>query len=383
MNQRFWPFVLVVLLSGHPFTRVAVRAGAESLTSPSQSVIELQQRGPVTAAPGQPIAIEIEVRNAGALPAHEVEVTDQLPAGCTVLGVSPAARQDSGTVIWSLGCLKPNEPVMLRLSLILKAGADAAALRNMATAVFRSEIRSSFVVGLGRPALSVVVTGPEFCTIGGPVTLSINITNHSGHTVPAVVLRTILPPGLYHPMGADLENELGNLEAGKTRVVSLQVTPQQSGALRSQVRVQAPGVESVGCEAQLRAGTVRLAIAANGPQVCYLHWPCTYDFTVKNEGNQETGPVHLVVQLPQGIAYDRSNAAGQYDAAMHAVWWTLPALRPGQNSTVLLTVTPECSGLQEGRLALQSDQTRTRQLTWSTRVLPEPAADAFHPAAPE
>src|SRR5262249_17984579 len=54
-------------------------------------VLTLDKRGPATVRVGQPLAYELVVRNAGTVPARQVRIEDELPAGTRFISAEPMA----------------------------------------------------------------------------------------------------------------------------------------------------------------------------------------------------------------------------------------------------------------------------------------------------
>src|SRR5206468_11763206 len=81
--------------------------------------VTIEKTAPVEIQIGKPAQFEIHVKNDGAIPAHDVEVHDEVPHGTRLTGTTPKAElgQD-GTVIWVLGTLKPGEGRTLTIELM-------------------------------------------------------------------------------------------------------------------------------------------------------------------------------------------------------------------------------------------------------------------------
>jgi uncharacterized repeat protein (TIGR01451 family) len=89
-----------------------------------------------------------------------------------------------------------------------------------------------------------------------------------------------------------------------------------------------------------------LAVAVNGPERRYLERPATYEVSVENPGTAPARDVQIITKLPKGLRFVRANNMGEYDAATHAVYWSLAELPEGESGTVELVTMPVETGAQ-------------------------------------
>ena len=83
-----------------------------------------------------------------------------------------------------------------------------------------------------------------------------------------------------------------------------------------------------------------------GPERRYLERPATYEVSVENPGTAPAHDVELVTKLPKGMQFVKANNMGEYDAATHAVYWSLAELPEGEKGTVELVAMPIETGQQ-------------------------------------
>jgi uncharacterized repeat protein (TIGR01451 family) len=83
-----------------------------------------------------------------------------------------------------------------------------------------------------------------------------------------------------------------------------------------------------------------------GPEKRYLERPATYEVSVENPGTAAAHDVQIVTKLPKGMRFVKANNMGEYDAASHAVYWSLAELPKGEKGTVELTAMPVETGPQ-------------------------------------
>ena len=116
---------LVWICTGYP----ALARSPEPTPARTQPCLVIEQKMPESLEPGAAFLIDVVVRNGGDAIADGVTVTDLLPAGYELLGVSPTPERTADGLIWRLGRLGPGEQTILRLQLGPKVVSTAASLR--------------------------------------------------------------------------------------------------------------------------------------------------------------------------------------------------------------------------------------------------------------
>jgi uncharacterized repeat protein (TIGR01451 family) len=367
MNARRWLGAVVMLL-----------LGGSSLTAQVEQprpLIEIEQKLPKQVLPGESITLEIFVNNVGTAPAHGLTLTTELPSSYALESASPTAEQSQGHLSWAVFALKPREQFVARVRLNPLIGVPLSTVKTESTVTYLCSFSKAAVVEIKpRQGLSVAVSGPETSKIDERVPLQITIRNQGTEKLQNLLMHTQLTPGLFHPYGSDLEKEIGSLDAGQSTTVDLEVTPRCVGDLLAKMRVEGQGVAPAECEVHLRVQDMRLTIAANGPNTCYQNWPCTYDFTVKNEGPTDAQDVSLTVYLPRGMTFGQASQPGVFDVQTHCVQWKLSSLGAGKTKTIVLSAVARDSGTQQGRLVLTAGNMGQREMTWKANVMVESAA---------
>ncbi len=386
MHGRFAGAVAAALLTGGIVLRAGPCPGAEP---PAEALprVEVRQTMPEWAAPGEAVPIDVVVRNTGTGPAENVTASSSLPAGLELTEANPPPGRVRESLLWSLGTLEPGGSQALHLRVTPRAGASVSEVRNVIRVTYQGSVSSTCAAVLRRPELALDVTGPEAAVVGEPVTLQVTVRNKGSIPAPGVSLQTLLPAGLSHPGGRDLENDVGTLAAGESRQATLTVTPTQAGDLRARLRACAAGAEPAEREARVRVQEIRLDLAANGPRLLYETWPGTFELTLRNDGAEAVAQVCLAIALPDGIAFVRASDGGVYAAATHSLYWDLGTLRPGEKRTLVWNGVARTAGEQACRIKLAAGLKATRQLTWQTTVAragPEqpPGAPPPPPAGP-
>jgi uncharacterized repeat protein (TIGR01451 family) len=322
-----------------------------------------------TISPGATVPVTIQLRNRSAVPVDDVRLIDDFPVGYEVEGAAPLAERSTNRLTWTVGRVAPGEVRRFQLKLKPRPEAPPSAFRNFVDVVYTARFRNERSARVAGPVLTLDIAVPKEITVGTPALLKINIRNQGDSPARNVSLLALLPAGLTHPDGADLESCLGTLEPRTERVQSLTVTPTRAGAFRAPFSVLADGVAVVVREASIQATDVRLTAVAGGPAVLPQELTGLFEVTVRNDGGQGC-PVGVTISLPEGITFVRASGGGTYDRQSHTVHWELTDLRPGDRRALVWNGI----GCQLGEMAYQvrltsHDQVR-HETTGKVRVVP-------------
>jgi hypothetical protein len=217
----------------------------------------------------------------------------------------------------------------------------------------------------------------------------IAVANTGGAPAEEVVLQTLLPAGLTHPGGNDLVTDVGTLQPGETKQITLAVTPTRAGEFRHRIRALVHGAPAAEQEARLMAQDWKVAVSANGPRLLYPDWTGSFEVVLKNEGARPAYQVSAVVGLPSGLAVVRSSDNGLYEAKDRTLRWHLSELKPGETRTLVWSGIARAVGDQVCEVRVSSGSRGGKTTTWRTAVVEAPTTpapsvktDAAAPSAP-
>jgi uncharacterized repeat protein (TIGR01451 family) len=341
---------------------------ADAQQAPPQPAVAIQQKMPEHVVAGAPISVEICVSNTGATPADNLVVSEVLSAEEELLDADPLPERIRGTLSWSLGRLEPGSQKTLRLRLTLKACAGASELRNSVTATYQVSVQDTAAARVDRLQLALEASGPEAAAVGEKVVWQFVVRNTGSAAASGVTLHTLLPQGLTHPAGPDLEKEIGDLAPGASRTITLQLVPTRAGTFQAGVRVLAQGVELASKQVSLQAQDVRLSMQADGPTTLPCNGSGSYTLRVSNEGTASARSVRLVVALPEGLAFLQAGDHAAYDAENHAIIWNLGDLGAGEKRTVTWTGVAKEPGDLVWRATLCTGEKALEPATWTIKV---------------
>jgi hypothetical protein len=369
MLMRVMGFTLLILC-------LDARAQAQESSAPHPfpagqdgvPIIEVRQRMPACVEDQEAAPIEITVLNKGDAAAENVTIVDTLASGHDLVDATPPPEQLRGKLVWPLGVLPAGEQRVVHLRLKLKAGAGRAELRNHVTATFQMSVSHTATAAVKRPVLALQVLGPKTGVMGA-ATFRITASNTGCRVAHQVTLQARLPIGLSHPGGDDLEYEIGDLEAGESRVISLPVTLTKPGTQSSRFRLVCRGQAPVEQECSVSVQEIKLFLAVNGPKLLYENRPGGFEVAVRNDGTDMLGHVGVQINLPEGMAFVRANDNARYDPDSHSLIWNAGDLPRNETRSLLWTGVAKAAGNLEGQVTGRTDQRVLSQTTWKITVI--------------
>src|SRR5437660_11718966 len=116
--------------------------------------------------------------------------------------------------------------------------------------------------------------------MGDLATLTLTVSNPGDGAADHVKVQAILPEGLEHTRGKQVEMDLGNLVPNESRTVQLVCATRAGGIQACQFVAVAEGNLSAQDKVQVDIILPRIEIAATGPKLRYLDRPAVYPFQV-------------------------------------------------------------------------------------------------------
>ena len=306
--------------------------------------LQINKVMPKNAVLGKPLIYQIIVTNIGNARARQVVVEDQVPRGCELHGTIPQAklgRDQKDRLVWNLGVLNPHEERKISVRIVPIAEGQ---IGSVATVNFAADVASQTTITA--PKINIHLVGPKEVMIGDPVVYKYRLTNQGSGEASNVVIRSLIPEGLEHPDGNDLEYSVGTLQPGKSKDVVLKLAAVKSGDLINSAVVTADG----GIQKEIRAPVTvigqQLVLTRRGPARRYIGRDGTYQNIVRNESRRPAVDAVVIERIPAGMKYISSNAGGQYDESRRSVAWRIARLESGQTQTLEVTLRPTDSGEQ-------------------------------------
>ena len=326
------------------------RPGPAMLEGIQAPQVAVEKRGPREVQVGKFARYEILVRNVSSVTAHDVELFDTVPQGTSLVSTTPpAAPGAEGELTWQLGSLEPGEQARVLVEVLPTDEGEVGSVASVRFAA-KASVRSLAT----RPALAIAIEQPAAMRIGGEIPVVITVSNPGTGRATGVVLEGVLPEGLAHRAGRELEFDIGSLKPGESRSIDLVLATTGPGMHRMDVGVRADGQleEREAVVVEVTAPTLELT--AELPSRRYLQRPATCVLSMANSGTAAARSVELAAQLPPGLKFVSANNAGYYDEKNHRVLWQLEELPPAEIGSVEMVVMPIALGSQQVVAAARS-----------------------------
>jgi uncharacterized repeat protein (TIGR01451 family) len=319
----------------------AGKPGERALEGPQRPALEIQKFAPGEIQVGKPAKFVVQVRNVGTQPADGVTIRDEVPHGTRLISTTPAAQDSGGKITWELGKLSPGEDRTVEMQLMPTAEGEVGSVATVSYAA-----QASVKTRCTMPQLAIRMTAPSKVLVGQEQRIKIELRNPGSGDATGVMLFENVPQNVRHAAGPTLEFEIGTLRAGETRELELVLLADKAGKTVNVLSARADGNLQVQQQVEFEVIAPALAVDVNGPERRYLERPATYEVIVENPGTAPAHDVQIVTKLPKGMRFVRANNLGEYDAASHAVYWSLAELPEGERGTVELTAMPVETGAQ-------------------------------------
>ncbi len=340
---------------------VPATAQASSLvgSSPVLTLAKTASQDPIPA--GGQLVYTLVVGNTGDDDAHELAITDVLPANTSFVAASDGGSFDSGsnTVTWTFESLPAGASRSLTLTVqIASPLANGTMISNSATA---SAGNAAPVTG----GVDVTVASAPVLTLakaasadpvqpGQTLTYTLTYGNGGDDAAANVVLIDAIPAntsfvsvtggGVYDAGSNTVTWNLGAVAAGASGSVSLTVTvetPLADGTVIANTAVLAadngsPVEAGVGVVVDSDPSLVLTKVASQNPVTA----GATFDFSLAyaNVGDDVAASAVLSDPLPPNTSFIAATGGGLYDAASNSVTWALGDIPAGAGGTVVLTL---------------------------------------------
>lgn len=390
---------------------------------PPAPQVRIRVRVPSVASPGEDLKYCLIVQNNGQGAAHQTRVRVTLPEGVTFVQATPQPTTVDPEPIWQLGTLrgcscreitlvlKPTGSSDVRVCARVQYEHGQCVTTRIANKVPRTDDRVIPVPSgppvrprpeeprpmplpqpplpqppqpqpqpptpqpMGKPNVSVKVTGPAKALLYDPQAFVIEVSNTGlGPARDATVTLNLMP-------GLDLANalpaetgkdplswSLGEIAPGRAKRIELQVIPKKTGEFTLDASAVAVGIDKQSANARVKVSEITLDIVVDGPPRRVVNSPAQYVIQVTNSGDVPATNVKLVNYVPtliEIVRVDRNarvsksvcpNPETKKDDPCQEVLWDLGTLLPGERREVRLELTSKVAGKLENWATVRSDR---------------------------
>jgi len=362
-------------ISDHPSRTTPDRSGGgsdtagdpveRSMSEVMRPQLSIQKRAPDTATVGVSHEYTIVVANEGDSTAYDVVVDDELGNGAKLENARPAADFDRvrGKLSWTIRELAPKakQEILVRIT-----PTGEGTLDGIATVRFKAQVKSATVITA--PRLTLEVTGPNEVKVGDDVQLHYVISNNGSGDARQVILRSVLPPGLKHSEGGDLEYEIENLRAGDRKEIDLTVVAAEPGRIRTVSEVTASGVSADKATTDIDIVGSQLTIQRLGPERRFVGRRAKFQNIVANETNFEATNAIVTEVVPEGMRFISADNSGEYNPQTGQIRWQLARLAPGKQIVLEVELEAESAGQRQSVVEVIENAGFRSQATENTVV---------------
>jgi uncharacterized repeat protein (TIGR01451 family) len=313
--------------------------GEQAPLGPQRPQLNIEKVAPQNALIGQPLIYSILVKNVGTSEAHDVVVEDRIPKGSKLSGTIPRAELTGKKLVWRIGNLGPNEQRKISIRVI---PLEAGEIGSIATVNFVSEAAAETVVTA--PRLEFELSAPKDARLGGMVPFHFKVKNVGTGEARGVVIRDLIPEGLSHGAGNDLEYEIGRLPPGKWKELTLELKAIKIGPTVNRAVVVGDGGLSVKAETAIEISGSKITLSRSGPPRRYLGRPTVYANTLVNESKNEVEGIVAVESVPAGMEFAGASHGGQFNEGTRTIAWRIERMAPGETCVVKSKLIPISTG---------------------------------------
>lgn len=318
---------------------------------------------------GKSFTAAVTVSNPMPVAVQEVYLIGDWSPSHTLGQTNPPPARKEGRVTWLLGQLEANETRTVTLEFLpASEGPSLTEFRSEFDVSYRTGRRYVQTTPVAKAQLGITITAPEVAVVGQPLTLMLDLKNSGSSDAQGIRLRSTMPEALVHPKGPEVEAEIGVIQAGRTEVIPLVVTPTRAGAVKAVIRMSGADQTEVEAEVNFQAVEAKIGLAIHGPRELPRGWPGTYEVTVKNEGQQPAAGVRVEIPIPEGFTDLRATPGAKLDPTAKKLIWMIGDLPPSQERQLIWLGVASASGDPEAKATVFFGETPIQSAVWSTRV---------------
>jgi uncharacterized repeat protein (TIGR01451 family) len=300
-------------------------------------LLTIEKRGPTSVKMGQPVHYEIVVHNVGLVAAQQVRVEDELPEMVRFLGGNPQPVYQGGRIVWNLEEVPAGGEQRLLLDLEPETSGEISGQTSLVLTIgSQTEVTAA--------PLEVSITGPGRVAKDGQAHFEIHLSNRGNRPLSNLILHAQLPAGLLHPMGKNIEAEVGEIAPGANRNIDLRVTAVQPGRHTFLARITAQDRQEGSARASVYVGEPGLIVLQ--PATTRIQLDRTGELTVEvaNYHTRVIKNLSVTAALPEGVEFQSASEGGAYRAGLRKVQWVLENLAPEQSRTLTINVKGKVPG---------------------------------------
>jgi len=330
---------------------------------PQRPQLNIEKIAPQNALIGQPLIYSILVKNVGQSAARDVVVEDRIPKGTKLSGTIPRAELTGKKLIWRIGPLGGGEQRKISIRVIPQ---EAGEIGSVATVNFVAEAAAETVVTA--PRLEFKISAPSSARLGELVPFHFEVKNVGTGEARGVMIRDLIPDGLSHSAGHDLEYEVGRLMPGKSKQLTLDLKAGKVGTAINRAVVLAEGGLTTEAKAAIEISGSKVSLSRSGPKRRYMGRQAVFANTLVNESSFAVDGAVLVESIPSGMEFAGASQGGQYNDGNRTIAWRIDQMAPGETRVVKSRLVARGVGNQTSTVRLTVPNGEPVEATSQTEV---------------
>ncbi|HET6424427.1 MAG TPA: hypothetical protein VFG20_12130, partial [Planctomycetaceae bacterium] len=302
----------------------------------------IEKTAPAKALLGQPVVYSLLVKNVGTTPTSQVQIEDRIPRGSRLVGTAPRAEMHDKRLMWKLGTLQPNEERKISIKVVPE---EEGTIGSVAKVTFVTELAADIVVSA--PQLKLRVNGPSELRMQESAEFAFTLSNPGDTEAKNVILRSLIPEGLSHPAGSDLEYKIEKLAPGESREVRLELTGAKVGRVTHHAIASADGNLSTEAKTNIEIVGEQIVLTRSSPPKTYVGRQVTVSNRIGNEGQRPVNRVRVTETIPVGFEFVEASDSGIFDSSTRTITWNVGPLTVGGEHQVSATLAPKAVGQYE------------------------------------
>lgn len=294
-------------------------------------LVHMSKTLPADATLGQPFTYELKPTAVGC--AANVVVTDEIPAGATLVGTDPQAVVQGDKLTWNLGNMDPGESRTLQVTL---RPDKEGVLRGCATVA--ADPRACGQTLVGKPALGIDKSGPTTAILGSDLAYTVTVRNTGTAVARGVVIRDEVPAGLG---GGAPSFPVGDLAPGASKTFSVPAKAAERGRFCNVAVASSTNAGEARAEACTTVVKPGLKLTKTGDAEKFLLKPARYEVVVENTGDTDLTGVMVTDNVPAGTRILDAHGASVTGGV---ATWTVGNLKSGESKSFPIELTSPTAG---------------------------------------
>lgn len=301
-----------------------------------QPIVSVTKQAPEKAALGEAFIYEILINNTGSTDAQSVIVEDDVPESCRLTGTIPRAELINNSVLrWKIGTLPAGESRKILIRVIPER---PGRIGSLARVTFSSEIKAETVIS--SPEIEVDLKVDPLVKLGDSALMVFKVTNKGQGLADGILIHSVIPEGLKHPAGSDLEYEIGSLGPGESREVKLALQTAKAGRFENIATITAIGGLSKRVTAPVEVISTQVKLRRTGPTRRFIGQKTTFTNEVINESSIPLQQVIVKEVVPNGLEFLSAAQGGSFDPLTRTITWRLASLAAGTTQPLEVVLKP-------------------------------------------